>query len=466
MAGWTTLRNLVDAEFTQSVEEGKMAADVEAIRDAWRKLDEHDDASHAVLFEQLLALPVRDDFPYDEPSDYEAIVKRRPDVEQRRFDVNFDEAALMDHMHGAWLGRCVGCALGKPVESFMDSRGDLLSWQRLRAYLTAIGDDEWPLRDYIPEHSPAEDQAGSVTCRPSTRQHIAFMETDDDIRYTVLGQIVLQEHGATVSSEDIMQAWLWHLGGSMVCTAETQAYRNVMSRYPVHGGKLSAREIDWSWVATHQNPYREWIGAQIRADPFGYATPGDPQRAAALAWRDARMSHVKNGIYGEMFVAAMIAAAFALDDPAAVVRAGMNEIPRTSRLHAELETTLSICDEHGCDAGRFEAVIDALYQNFNHYHAVHTSNNAALVAAALLLSAGDFHRGVSIAVMGGWDTDCNGATVGSIIGAMRGADALPGHWTDRLHDTLYSAIVGYHPIAISECARRSVAIARQFADIG
>jgi ADP-ribosylglycohydrolase len=81
--------------------------------------------------------------------------------------------------------------------------------------------------------------------------------------------------------------------------------------------------------------------------------------------------------------------------------------------------------------------------------------------AALLLSGGDFHKGITLAVMGGWDTDCNGATVGSIVGAISGAKAAPRHWTGRLNDTLKSLIIDYHPIAISECARKSVEIARK-----
>ena len=64
--------------------------------------------------------------------------------------------------------------------------------------------------------------------------------------------------------------------------------------------------------------------------------------------------------------------------------------------------------------------------------------------------------------LGGWDTDCNGATVGSILGAKLGASAIPAHWTEPLHDTLYSAIPGFHPIAIRECARRSKALSDRY----
>ena len=58
------------------------------------------------------------------------------------------------------------------------------------------------------------------------------------------------------------------------------------------------------------NPYREWVGAQLRADVWGWTAPSDPLRAAEMAYRDASISHVKNGIYGALFVAGAVAAAF------------------------------------------------------------------------------------------------------------------------------------------------------------
>lgn len=459
MPGWDSLRNLVGEEFAQSVQEGRDADAVNALRKEWEAAG-NDEAKLKAVWMEILELPLREDFPFVELSDLKGIRAKRDDV-PHSYELGLSDDALYEKMYGAWLARCAGCALGKPVEGFMGERNGLSSKERTKTYLTAIGADEYPLRDYFPQHSPAEEQTGKVGCYPSTREAIAYMESDDDIRYTVIGQLVMQEKGRNFTTRDVAQMWIRQLPYSLVCTAETQAYRNLVMRSHFHIGQDKDEAIDWHWVATHQNPYREWIGAQIRADSWGYAAPGNPELAAEFAWRDARLSHVKNGIYGEMFVAAMIAAAFVMDNPRAIVAAGLAEIPNTSRLYAEMQQTLEICAKYNDDPAEFEAVLEEIYALLGHYHPVHTNNNAALVVAALVLGGQDLDKVITIAVMGGWDTDCNGATAGSIAGAMLGASALPQKWIAPLNDTLNSLLIGYHPIAISECARRSVAIARK-----
>lgn len=464
MPGWNTIQELVSREFTQSQEEGKCAASLKRLRSRFNSIAT-DVPELARLHAELLALPIDSSFPYQEPNDLASIqsLRRGP----LRFAPPSIDEALADRMLGAWLGRCAGCALGKPVELIgicPPAASRQYTWRDIKRYLTAIDPAEWPIRDFIPRHSPAEKEMTRLVGFPSTRESIAYMESDDDIRYTVIGQLVLSGRGSAFSTADVALKWLQKLPYQAVCTAETQAYRNLVSRYETHESvnwSLGPKPIDWDWVATHLNPYREWIGAQIRIDSYGYAAPGNPELAADFAWRDARLSHVKNGIYGAMLCAAMIAAAFSARDVREIVDAGMGEIPSTSRLHAELLAVVALCDKYGCDWDRHEIIFSGICDLLGHYSAIHTNNNAAVCVASLLLSGGDFHKGITAAVMAGFDTDCNGATVGSILGAFNGARRLPHHWTGRLNDTLKSEISEYHPIPISECAQRSVSIARR-----
>jgi ADP-ribosylglycohydrolase len=271
------------------------------------------------------------------------------------------------------------------------------------------------------------------------------MARDDDIDYTILGLHTLEENGLDFTSRDIANQWLSHLPYHMVYTAERAAYRNL-----VNG-------LEPPDSAVFRNPYREWIGAQIRADAFGYVAPGMPEVAAEFAFRDAAVSHVKNGIYGEMFVAAMLAAAFTTSNMEEIITIGLSEIPQNSRLAEAVRDVLDWSKKFP----RWESAWEQVMQKYGGYHGVHTINNAAIVLLGLLYGGNDLTQTISIAVMGGLDTDCNGATAGSILGAAEGASALPSRWTAPLNDTIRSVVVGFDNSRISDLAARTVAVARR-----
>jgi len=104
-----------------------------------------------------------------------------------------------------------------------------------------------------------------------------------------------------------------------------------------------------------------------------------------------------------------------------------------------------------------DAIEDRYYAS---YSFVHTVNNAALVSAAVLWGDRDFAKTIGYAVQGGWDTDCTGATAGSIFGAMHGADALPAQWIQPLNDLVRSSIMGFDRSRLSDLAARSLRLIR------
>jgi hypothetical protein len=63
-------------------------------------------------------------------------------------------------------------------------------------------------------------------------------------------------------------------------------------------------------------------------------------------------------------------------------------------------------------------------------------------------------------VSGGWDTDSNGATAGSVTGLLAGSPAaLPAAWTAPLDNRLASTVAGFDGIGFDALARRTAAVA-------
>ena len=272
--------------------------------------------------------------------------------------------------------------------------------------------------------------------------------TDDDLNYPVINLICFKNHGKDFTPEDVAATWLGYVPFGAVCTAERVAYKNLcnMTEPPAS--------------ASFRNPYREWIGAQIRADFWGWVSPGKPEQAAGYAWRDACISHVKNGIYGEMWAAAMMAAAFSLSDMKEIIKAGLKTVPPKSRLHRAVSRMLDLYDSGISFEQAAEDIASRWNENHGH-HWCHTISNAEIVTAALLWGEKDFSKTVFYSVFPGFDTDCNGATAGSVLGIVLGGKAIPESWTGPVNDTLETALAGYNNVKVSEMAALTEELSRK-----
>ena len=226
ISGYTSPWDLLREELNQRKEEGflipaELTAEFDGLdpeKDAWNE------AAIAGLYAKLEACRRDPAFPFEEPNGLDEIRACRP--ERRKLPaLRLSDDELLDKFHGAWLGRSVGCALGKPVEC-MGMGGE--RWKDIRALLKSTGD--WPLRDYF----RFSDKVG---CRQSCRGFIEYMESDDDIRYTLMGLLIIEKHGRDFTWRDV--AWLWENQFPMaqLCTAECQAALN----YNLCGARMGHR---------------------------------------------------------------------------------------------------------------------------------------------------------------------------------------------------------------------------------
>ena len=260
--------------------------------------------------------------------------------------------------------------------------------------------------------------------------------------------VVLEKFGPDFHWYDIANSWNTHLPYYAICTAERQAILNYNMRGPRHGTQPSV--VTPAFTRRFNNPYREWIGAQIRADGWAYACAGNPELAAEFAWRDAHWTHTRNGIYGEMFFAAVIAAAFVEHDPYKLIEIGLSEIPERCKLSAAVREAL----EWKKQSPSWEEFMDRLDAKYEKMNGVHTINNALIVLMALLYGELDLDRSCALAVMGGLDTDCNGATVGSIVGIINDSSRL----AEKLHDTIKPNFIGETEVTMTDLAARTLAV--------
>ncbi|MGH2452167.1 MAG: ADP-ribosylglycohydrolase family protein [bacterium] len=440
---WLKPEERLEAEFQQLTEEG---VDPTLLRRRWEELRTGGDDPVRLrpeaerLLDECRALSDRHDAAgaaQAEPSDLETILGAA-DLSPAPASAAprpFPATVLDDRIGGGWIGRIAGCLLGKPMEG--------VPREGIAAILQSSG--QWPPVAYITAQGVPEVIAARFPFNRTARQHslretIVCMPEDDDINYTMLALSVVETAGEDFTTDDVATAWLRSLPALRVYTAERVAYQNLLDY------KIPPE------TARFRNPYREWIGAQIRADLFGWIAPGDPRRAAALAWRDARLSHVKNGIYGEMFAAAMVAAACVSADVEEITAAGLRVLPPRSRLAEAIRFARALPEE----VPDYDQALDRVYARYGHYHWVHTVNNAVIVTLALLYARGDYETGIGFAVMGGWDTDCNGATVGSILGTMRGRRGIPERWVSPLADRVRSSLQGFDNSSIEQLIRRTI----------
>ena len=425
----------VKTEYKQCIEEGLDVEKYKALFDEIAPLPQSEAKKLLCdgLFELIRKAKTVEGYKYNEPSDLEGIRKLRAAY---AIAGEVKEETLRDKIAGAWMGRICGCLLGKTVEG--------IHTDELVPFLKESGN--YPMYRYIRSTDVTEETKKKYKYPLAERcfaDLVDGMPMDDDTNYVALAQLVIERYGRDFTPWDMSRAWLSTQPKDAYCTAERVAFLNF------------TEGIEPPYSAEYQNPYREWIGAQIRGDYFGYINPGDPELAAEMAWRDACISHIKNGIYGEMFAAAMIAVAGVTKDLKDIVLGGLAQIPYTSRLYEDVMSVVTDWENGVSQEEAFKHIHEKWDEHIQHDWC-HTNSNAMIVAAALLYGKGDFGKSICMAVETGFDTDCNGATVGSILGMAFGEGCIDEVWSKDIHNKLYTSIFGVGDVLISDCVEKTM----------
>ncbi len=345
--------------------------------------------------------------PYWTYRQYETFEQYLDDVEFPKatsYDIN--DPSYLEATHAGWIAQIIGGAVGTAVEGYTPE---------------AIKKSFGTIRDYVR--------------KPNTY--------NDDITYEIAFLQALQRKEDKLCSADIAEEWaaLVPFGWS----AEEWALKNIkMGIYPPDSGKL-------------HNPYREWIGAQMRGVVCGMIVPGNYQEAARYAFMDGVVSHYNNGVLGEVFNALLAAGAYVVSDIRKLLRDVIDLIPRHSEYRSVIEYAYDSCLKNE----RWEDAWDSCRTRFERYNWIHAYPNAAAEVVSLWYGQGSFTDTISICCHLGYDVDCNAAQIGTVLGIQNGLASIEKHWKEPLGDRLDTYIRGHKQMSILEVAELTVSLARK-----
>lgn len=346
--------------------------------------------------------------------------------------LNITQEEYRNKVLGCWMGKNIGGTLGAPFE-----------WKR---------------------------QINSVSFYPQELSGEPLPNDDLDIQ--LLWLIALEEKGIELNARTLGEYWLLYVTPHWAeyGTAKINMRSGLM---PPLSGK-------------YNNDFKDSCGAFIRSEIWACIAPGCPETAARFAYEDAIIDHGDGeGVYAEVFCAVLESAAFVEKDTNKLIDIGLSYIPDDCDVAKAINCARD-CFKSGKRWLEARDIILEKYRGLIHGNNISdrdrekgfadgkrgwdVPSNIGILVIGLLYGEGDFEKTICTTVNCGEDTDCTGATVGSIYGIINGIDLIPDKWKQPIGRKLITACLnlgelGFYgnqlPADIDELTDRTEKIARQ-----
>ena len=284
--------------------------------------------------------------------------------------ITLSKSAYRDKVFACWLGKNIGGTLGAPLEG--------------------------------QKHPHDLDFYDPVPTEPTG---------NDDLDFQLVWLKMLEDRGVRPRLSDLAEYWVRYL-----------------SAYPWNEYGFCRRNLERGLLppisGCFENYFVDEMGSSVRSEIWACIAPGDPQLAAAMAWKDAVLDHAGGeGVYGEMFWAAVESAAFLLSDPTTLIQIGLRMIPLSCGISRVVRESLW-CRENDL---RWAEARQRIATIFGHHQPCHTFPNTGFIILGWLYGK-DYGDCLCKAVNCGYDTDSTGATLGALLGISAGMAGVPLKW--------------------------------------
>ncbi len=297
--------------------------------------------------------------------------------------INLEE--YTDKVAGCWMGKNIGGTLGAPFEG--------------RRYTH-------DLKFY------SQDLSGAPA-------------PNDDLDLQLIWFHAIKKHGLeNITPALLGEYWLGNINGPWNEYAVGKANMRAGLMPPLSG---SCNNDTWKYSN----------GAWIRSEIWACCFPGNPDEAIKYAYMDSCVDHCGEGIYAEMFTAALEAAAFIVGDINKLIGIALSKIPENCRVVRSVKIVLD-----GYKKGKkWLEVREELVRDSADLGWFQAPANIGFTVLGLVYGEGDFGRTICLAVNCGDDTDCTGATSGAIMGIIMGRKAIPEKWVEPIGESIRNVCI-------------------------
>ncbi len=336
-----------------------------------------------------------------------------------------------ERVYAGVLGKVIGVYLGRPFEGWT--------------------------------YEKIQDQLGDIEYYVHNKLNVPLIVTDDDISgtFTFVRALADNHFDVDITAQQIGETWLNYLiekrtilwWGGLGNSTEHTAYLRL---------KNGVQAPDSGSMALNGKVVSEQIGAQIFIDGWAMVSPGDPDQAAALSEKAARVSHDGEAVYGAIVMAVLEAMAFVEQDTNKLLDTALDYIPQDSVIRKLIDDVRTWHAKEP-DWRATREILAANYGYDKYGGNCHMVPNHGLIIHSLLHGENDFSETMKIINTCGWDTDCNSGNVGCLMGIKNGLQGIDlglnkgADWRGPVADRIY--IPTADPTwGISDCAREAVEI--------
>lgn len=339
-------------------------------------------------------------------------------------EIRLNEEEYYRKAYGAWLGKNIGGTLGEPVEGRKE-RLDLEFYPELPGEFDTTNSTHYP--DSIDDGEPTP-------------------LANDDLDLQLIWLHAIEQYGVDLGARELGQEWIDHV-----------FFPYNEYRYALANLRRGIEPPVSGWF--NNQFYNDCMGAPIRSEIWALIAPGAPDVATAYAYQDAIVDHAGGeGVYGEMFNAAVESAAFVENDPHRLIDVGLSYIPDDCDIASAVRDTVAWHEEEH----DWETIRDFILEEYGHPDMTNAPQNFAFVILGWLVGD-DFGDALLTCVNCGYDTDSSGATIGSLLGILNGRDGIPDEWIEPIGHRVVTRpqVRGFPaPDDLGELTDRTLAAAR------